>query len=144
MNPALVLTIALVGGIAIALQAQFAGVLDGRLGTFDAVTVSFLSAGAAIGIARLAAGGIDFAVWRRAPWWAYLVGILGLVIVGTIGFAAPRIGLVPTLAAVTAAQFAASSTIAHFGMFEGTADPIDLETVIGLALLCVGGWLVIR
>jgi hypothetical protein len=29
-------------------------------------------------------------------------------------------------------------------MFEGTADPIDLETVIGLALLCVGGWLVIR
>lgn len=144
MNPTLVLVIALVGGIAIALQAQFAGVLDSRLGTFDAVTVSFLSAGAAVGVARMAAGGIDLAVWRSAPWWAYLVGILGLVIVGTIGFSAPRIGLVPTLAIVTGAQFAAGSTISHFGIFEGTADPIDLETVMGLVLLCVGGWLVIR
>ncbi|MEX1003879.1 MAG: DMT family transporter [Acidimicrobiia bacterium] len=144
MNPALVLFIALVGGIAIALQAQFAGVLDTRMGTLDAVTVSFVTGGVVIALTRVTAGGIDTSVWRGAPWWAYLVGVLALVIVGTIGFAAPRIGLVPTLATVTVAQFVTSSTIAHFGWFEGTAEPIDLETAIGIALLCVGAWLVLR
>jgi bacterial/archaeal transporter family-2 protein len=144
MLPALVLLIALVGGIAVALQAQFAGVLDTRMGTLDAIAVSFVSAGIVIALARVAAGGIDTSVWSGAPWWAYLVGVLGLVIVGAIGFAAPRIGLVPTLATLTVAQFVTSSTISHFGWFEGTADPIDLETVIGIALLCIGGWLVLR
>lgn len=144
MNPALVLLIALVGGVAVALQAQFAGVLDGRMGSFDAVTVAFVSAAVVIAVARVTTGAIDVTVWRSAPWWAYLVGILGLVIVGVIGFATPRIGLVPTLATVTVAQFATSATVAHFGWFEGSPDPIDLETVAGLVLLCVGGWLVIR
>lgn len=144
MFPSLVLFIALVGGIAVALQAQFAGVLDTRMGTLDAITVSFVSAGIVIALARVTAGGIDASVWKGAPWWAYLVGVLGLVIVGTIGFAAPRVGLVPTLATVTVAQFVTSSTISHFGWFQATADPIDLETAVGIALLCVGGWLVLR
>jgi transporter family-2 protein len=144
MNPALVLLIALVGGIAVAVQAQFAGVLEVRMGTFDALAVSFVSAGLLIGLTRGVTGSIDLTVWRGAPWWAYLVGVLALVIVGTIGFAAPRIGLVPTLATVTIAQFATGAVISHFGWFEGTAEPIDLETVAGLALLCLGGWLVIH
>lgn len=144
MSTALVLFVALVGGIAIALQAQFAGVLDTRMGTLDAVTVSFVSGGIVIAVARVAAGNVDTSVWKGAPWWAYLVGVLALVIVGTIGFAAPRIGLVPTLATVTVAQFVTSSTISHFGWFEGIADPIDLETTAGIALLCIGGWLVLR
>jgi bacterial/archaeal transporter family-2 protein len=144
MNPALVWLIALFGGIAIALQAQFAGVLDTRMGTLDAITVSFVSAGIVIILARVTAGGVDTSVWKGAPWWAYLVGMLALVIVGTVGFAAPRIGLVPTLATVTVSQFVTSATISHFGWFEGTAEPIDLETIFGITLLCVGGWLVLR
>lgn len=144
MNPAFVVLIALIGGIAIAVQAQFAGVLDARMGAFDALAVSFVSAGVVIGAARLTAGNIDVTVWRGAPWWSYLVGILALVIVGAIGFSSMRLGLVPTLATVTVAQFATGAVIAHFGWFEGTPDPIDLETVVGIVLLCVGGWLVIR
>lgn len=144
MNPAFVLLVALVGGIAIAIQAQFAGVLDSRMGALDAVTVSFISAGLVIAVARAASGNIDITAWRGAPWWAYLVGVMALVIVGTIGFATARLGLVPTLATVTVAQFATGAVIAHFGWFDGTADPIDFETVAGLFLLCVGGWLVIR
>ena len=144
MNPALVLIVALLGGIAIALQAQFAGVLETRMGTFDALAVSFVSGGIVIAAARLAAGGVDLAVWRRAPWWAHLVGVLALVIVGAVGFAAPRIGLVSTLATVTIAQFVAGSAIAHFGWFRGTAQPVDLETILGIGLLCLGGWLILR
>jgi transporter family-2 protein len=144
MNLVLVLFVALVGGIAVAVQAQFAGVLETRMGTFDALAVSFVSAGIVIGLARGVTGSIDMTVWRSAPWWAYLVGVMALLIVGTIGFATPRIGLVPTLATVTIAQFATGAVIAHFGWFEGTVETIDLETVAGLALLCLGGWLVIR
>lgn len=140
----MVLLVALVCGITIALQAQFAGVLDSHMGAFDALAVSFISAGLMIGLARAASGNIDVAVWRGAPWWSYLVGVMALLIVGTIGFATARVGLVPTLATVTVAQFATGAVIAHFGWFDGTADPIDFETVAGLFLLCVGGWLVIR
>lgn len=144
MNPALVLLVALLGGIAIALQAQFAGVLETRMGTYDALAVSFVSAGVVIGVARFTSGGIDLNSWRGAPWWAYLVGVLALVIVGAVGFAAPRLGLVPTLATVTITQFVTGSVIAHFGWFGGTVDRIDLETTLGIVLLCAGGWLVLR
>lgn len=144
MNPALVLLVAVVCGVTIALQAQFAGVLDQRMGAFDTLAVSFISAGLLIALVRAASGNIDLAVWRSAPWWAYLVGVMALLIVGTIGFATARVGLVPTLATVTVAQFATGAVISHFGWFDGTADPIDLETMAGLVLLCVGGWLVIR
>lgn len=144
MNPALVLLVAAVCGVTIALQAQFAGVLDSRMGAFDALAVSFISAGLAIAVARAAIGNIDVGAWRGAPWWAYLVGVMALVIVGTIGFATARVGLVQTLATVTVAQFATGAVIAHFGWFSGTADPVDFETLAGLALLCVGGWLVVR
>jgi transporter family-2 protein len=144
MNPALVLLIALLGGVAVALQAQFAGVLDVRMGTFDAVAVSFVSAGVLVGVARSTTGGARLALWPSAPWWAYLAGVLGLLIVGTIGFATPRIGLVTTLATVTVAQFVASSVISHFGWFEGTPEPVDLDTLAGVVLLCLGGRLVLR
>ena len=144
MNPALVLLVAAVCGVTIALQAQFAGVLDSRMGALDALTVSFVSGGVVIALARTAAGSIDLAAWRGAPWWAYLVGVMALVIVGTIGFASARVGLVPTLATVTVAQFVTGAAVAHFGWFGGTADPIDLEKLAGLVLLCLGGWLVIR
>lgn len=144
MNPALVLLVAAVCGVTIALQAQFAGVLDSRMGAFDALTVSFISAGLVIALARTAAGNIDLATWRGAPWWAYLVGVMALLIVGTIGFASSRVGLVPTLATVTVAQFITGAVVAHFGWFGGNPDPIDVETLSGLVLLCVGGWLVIR
>lgn len=144
MNPALVLFVALLGGIAIALQAQFAGVLETRMGTFDALAVSFVSAGVVVGIARITSGSVDLSSWRGTPWWAYLVGVLAVVIVGAVGFAAPRLGLVPTLATVTIAQFVTGSVISHFGWFGGTADRIDLATTVGIALLCAGGWLVLR
>ena len=144
MHPAFVLLIALVAGIAIALQAQFAGVLDTRMGTLDAITVSFVTGGIVIAVIRVAAGGVDTSVWRGAPWWSYLVGVLALVIVGAIGFAAPKIGLVPTLATVTLAQFVTGSVIAHFGWFESSTEPIDLETIAGIALLSLGAWLVLR
>lgn len=144
MHPGLVILIALLGGIAIAVQAQFAGVLDARMGALDALTVSFVSAGVVIAGVRLASGDLDPSVWRGAPWWAYLVGVLALVIVGAVGFATVRVGLVPTLATVTVAQFTAGAVIAHFGWFGGTADPIDLQTLGGIVLLCVGGWLVLR
>lgn len=144
MNSTLVIAVALVGGVAIAVQAQFAGVLDSRMGALDAVAVSFVSAGVVMAAIRLASGNLDPTVWRGAPWWAYLVGVLALVIVGSIGFATVRIGLVPTLATVTVAQFGTGALIAHFGWFDGARDPIDLQTAAGLVLLCVGGWLVIR
>lgn len=144
MHPGLVILVALVGGVAIAVQAQFAGVLDERMGAIDALTVSFVSAGVVIAGVRLASGDVDPGVWRGAPWWSYLVGVLALVIVGAIGFATVRVGLVPTLATVTVAQFTTGAVIAHFGWFGGTPDPIDLETVGGIALLCLGGWLVLR
>ncbi|MDX1448135.1 MAG: DMT family transporter [Acidimicrobiia bacterium] len=144
MHPTAILLVALVGGVAIALQAQFAGVLDSRMGALDALFISFASAGVVIAVIRVARGGIDPGVWRGAPWWAYLVGVFALLIVGAIGFSTARAGLVPTLATVTVAQFATGAAVAHFGWFGTPADPVDLETITGLVLLCVGGWLVIR
>jgi transporter family-2 protein len=75
------------------------------------------------------------------PWYAWASGALGLVIVGTIGYSTPRLGLVTALAVIVGAQFATGAIIDHFGLFGAEVRPLDLARVAGLCLILLGVWL---
>ena len=84
--------LAVVGGAAVVLQAQFMGVLDQNLGTIESVFITYGSGGLVVGLTMLALRGGNLAAWRTVPPHMFITGLLGLVIVGTIGYVTPRLG----------------------------------------------------
>ncbi len=116
-NIAPVILIAAAGGIAVALQAQFMGLMNRSLGTFESVLITYGSGGTLIILILLLRRGGNFENLSSVPWYAFTTGAIGLIIVGSIGYAVPRIGLVQTMVVLIAAQFVLSSFVDHFGLW---------------------------
>ena len=136
--------LAVVGGAAVVLQAQFMGVLDQNLGTIESVFITYGSGGLVVGLTMLALRGGNLAAWRTVPPHMFITGLLGLVIVGTIGYVAPRLGLVTAFTILIATQFILGGIIDHFGWFGAEVRPLDLTKLLGVGVLMLGVWLIIR
>ena len=67
-----------------------------------------------------------------------------MIIVGAIGYSAPRLGLVATFTIIVSAQFVVGALIDHFGILGAATRPIDLSRMVGIALLLAGIWLTMR
>lgn len=136
--------LAAISGFAITLQAQFMGLLDRTLGTRESVLITYASGGALAVILALASGRLNFRGADSLPWYAYTTGVLGLVIVGTIGYVVPRIGAARGLTMIVASQFLLAALIDHFGLLGALPRPLDLSRIVGLMVMLGGVWLVVR
>lgn len=143
-NYALLILIAIIGGVAITLQGQFMGAMDLGLGTRESVFITYASGGVLISILLFLNRGGNLQAWREVPWYAFTAGILGLMIVGAIGYVVPRLGLAPGFTIIVAAQFIAAALIDHFGLFGVVVRPMDLSRTLGLAILMLSVWLIMR
>lgn len=132
------------GGMTTALQAHFMGLLDQRLGTLESVFITYFGGGALIGLVMLILRGGNLAAGGTAPWYAYTSGALGLVIVGTLGFSAPRLGLVTAFTIFVAAQVVMGALMDHFGWMGVAVRPLNASRLIGMAVVLAGIWLIIR
>jgi len=143
-NSALLIIAAVIGGVTVALQAQMMGLLDKGIGTLEGVFITYAGGGLLITLAMIFMGGGNLGAWQSVPWYAYSSGALGLVIVGAIGYSAPRLGLVATFTIIVSSQFVVAALIDHFGVLGATTRPLDLSRLLGMALLLAGIWLTIR
>ena len=142
MNTVFLMGIAIVGGIAVTLQGQFMGLLDRPLGTLASVFITYVGGGLIIALLMVAAGGNHLKNWQSVPWYAFGSGILGLVIVGSIGYVVPRLGVAKGFTLIVAAQFLIAAIIDHFGLFGASLRPLGLARSLGLCLMLLGVWLV--
>ena len=136
--------LAIVGGVAVVLQAQFMGVMDQQLGTIESVFVTYGSGGLLVGLMMLLLRGGNLAEWRSVPPYILATGILGLIIVSTIGYVTPRLGLVTAFTVLIATQFVLGGIIDHFGWFGAEIRPLDGTKLAGVGVLLLGIWLVMR
>jgi bacterial/archaeal transporter family-2 protein len=136
--------LALAGGFAVTLQAQFMGVMTDRIGTAESIFITYGTGGVVIGLVMLAMRGGNLGAWSSVPWYVLTAGVLGLVIVGAIGYTVPRLGLVAALSLFILAQFALAAAVDHFGWLGAEVRPLDLTRTIGLAAVLIGSWLVLR
>ena len=136
--------LAVAGGLAVTLQAQFMGVMTDRLGAVESIFITYGTGGVAIGLVMLAMRGGNLAAWTSVPWYVLTAGLLGLLIVGAIGYTVPRLGLVAALSLLILAQFAMASVVDHFGLFGAEVRPFDMSRAVGLAAVLIGSWLVLR
>jgi transporter family-2 protein len=136
--------LALLGGIAVTLQGQFMGVMDTSIGTRESVFITYAGGGLAITIFMLFLRGGNLRAAATVPWYALTAGLVGLVIVGTIGFTVPRLGLTTALTLVLAGQFLASTLIEQFGWFGAPVRPFEWTRLLGILILLLGVWLTTR
>jgi transporter family-2 protein len=140
----LIVVIAAAGGAAVAVQGQLIGVIGQRLGTLEAVFLTYAIGAVLAGLIMLVVRGGNLQAWRDVPPYAYLAGAFGLVIIAAISWSVGSLGVVRGLLIVTLAQFLLSAAIDQFGWFGAEVRSLDLLRVVGIGLLLGGGWLVLR
>jgi transporter family-2 protein len=138
--PAIAALLALAAGLAGSIQAAVMGRLGSRVGTLEAL--AFASALQAVLTAVLVVairpgfGGYSAAL--RQPVWLWLGGAMGALIVFTITFASPRIGVAATIGILVAGQLAMGVAIDRFGLFGSEQIGISWPRAVGVVLLGVG------
>jgi bacterial/archaeal transporter family-2 protein len=140
---AVVLT-ALAGGL-LACQAPINSRLGEVVGTFPAASLSF-AIGLAILVAIAAVAGDAGKVTRAAhvPWWYLLGGALGAAYVSTVLVSVRTLGAGGVTAATIAGQLATAVVVDHFGWLGVARHPITAVRVVGVLLLALGVFLIVR
>jgi transporter family-2 protein len=144
MNAFANLLVAIVSGVAITLQGQFMGLMDRAFGTRESVFLTYGSGGLIAAVVMLSAGWSNLRQWTRVPWYAFSAGLLGLVIVGTIGYVVQRMGAGRAFTLIIASQLTLAAAIDHYGLLGASARPLDLSRAVGLVGMLFSVWLVVR
>jgi bacterial/archaeal transporter family-2 protein len=134
----------LLGGVAVGLQQPLTNIIGRQLGILESAFIIQLSGAIASAIPLLLARGGNIAQWQSVPWYALCGGVFGLVVLIAINFTFPRLGATTTTFLIVAGQLAISVVLDHFGLFGTTVRPIDLSRVLGILVLFVALWLIIR
>jgi transporter family-2 protein len=135
-----------------AILAAMAGLAIAAQVVVNTLGIRSLGVGALIGVSGLATAAAGFAMalfarpefTGRAMLYAIASGLLGAFILGAIVLAAGRAGLAQTLSLVIASQLIVGLLIDRTGLFGPAAADFGLFKVLGVALVLVGGVLVVR
>ena len=115
---ALATGLAVAAGLAGSVQVAVMSRLGERTGVLEALAFS-ATLTAVLSVVVLVAAHRSVAGFERAlhqPWWMLTGGLMGLLIVFTVTYAAPRIGVAATVAILIAGQLAAGVLIDRFGL----------------------------
>ena len=143
-TPLSLLLVAALGGIAITVQGQLMGIMDKQLGTLESVFLTYGIGALLIAAVMLFYRGGNLGQWQQVPWWTLTAGLVGLVIVGSIGYSVSRMGVVSAFILITAAQFITAALIDHFGLFGAEVRQLDSSKLMGIGAMMVGVWLTLR
>lgn len=133
--------LAIIGGIAVAIQGQVNGMLGKKAGVFEGAFISFAVGTIALFFTVLFFGKGNLSVVATVPKWQLIGGLLGVVYLSIAVFSVPKIGVAPTLVAVIAGQIIMGAIIDHFGLFGGMQIPLDLKKMVAIGLLFVSLYL---
>ena len=133
--------LAVAAGVMLPLQA----VVNARLarsvgGPLWAAALSALVVAAVLACIALAAG----KPWPRPaqmtglPWWAWIGGLCGAVVLSATTAVAPRIGAASMIALVMSGQVFAAMALDRLGWFEMAVQPLSVQRMAAASLLIAG------
>ncbi len=131
-----------IGGVAGALQSQFLGEMQDRVGTLSSTFITYGGGGLAVGLLMAVFGGGRWAELKEIPWWAFSAGVLGLVVVATLGITVSRLGLGAGITLFTGSTLVAGALIDHLGWL-GKQNTLDPRRLAGILIVIAGTWLVV-
>jgi len=140
----IIILIGLMGGVAVGIQAPLSSMISQRLGVMESVFIIHIGGGIAALIPLLYYGGGKLNQWRTVPWYALCAGIFGLVVIFSMSYMIPRIGVATALIILLAGQLLIGTILDHFGFLGAAIRPLDITRVVGLAVVLVGVWLSVK
>jgi len=140
----LIILIGLVGGVAVGLQSPLASMISQRLGLFESVFIVHVGGALIALIPLLIFGGGKLAEWRSLPWYVLFAGVFGLIVIGSISYMIPRIGIAAAITTIVAGQLLVGTILDHYGLLGSAGRPMDVSRIIGLAVVMAGVWLTVK
>lgn len=141
---ATMLTVA--AGLAGSVQVAIMSRLGERVGVLEALgfstVLTAVVATAGLVVVRHSLGGYERAL--QQPWWTLSGGLLGLLIVFTITYAGPRIGVAATVGIMIAGQLVMGAAIDRWGLFGSERIALHWPRLVGIGLLAAGAALSLR
>jgi transporter family-2 protein len=140
----IVVLVGLLGGLAVGVQSPLASLIANRLGTLESVFIMHLGGAILAGALLLPHRGGNLGQWRSLPWYAVVAGSLGLVVISAVSYAIPRAGVVATTFLFVAGQMIMATLVDHFGLLDVAVRPLEPSRIVGIGVLMVGVWLIVR
>lgn len=140
----LIILIGLIGGVAVGLQSPLASMITQRLGLFESVFIVHMGGAIIALIPLLIYGGGKLTEWRKLPWYALGAGIFGLVVIGSISYMIPRIGIAAAITTIVAGQLLVGTILDHYGLLGVAGRSMDLTRGFGMAVVLLGVWLTVK
>jgi bacterial/archaeal transporter family-2 protein len=139
----IIILIGLVGGMSIGLQGPLSSMITQKLGSLESVFIIHLG-GAVAALIPMLFFGSKLGQWKSVPWYALIAGAFGLIVISAMGYMIPRIGAAGALITLLAGQILVASLLDHFGLLGMSPRAIDLQRIIGFAVVMVGVWLTVK
>lgn len=138
-----IILVAILGGVLIAIQGQLlGGVSKQSLGFLAPALVNYV-AGILFIIPMFVFQKVDWGGVSQLPWYSWLIGLCGILIVGCIGLAVQKLGVLGTMSVFFVAQITASAFIDQIGWL-GDVHPFTLSKAAGVLAMLGGLWLMFR
>lgn len=140
--PLFALLIAAIAGMAMALQGSLNAILGKIIGTLETTLVVHLIGITVVIIAlflfKLGTGNLT--LLKSAPWYTYLGGVLGVLIIFGVALSIPRTGVANATTAIIVGQLVTALLIDQYGLFGLDKVPFTFWKGLGLAFLAAGGY----
>lgn len=140
------LLIATVSGVTMALQGSLNAALGKVIGLLEATFVVHV-----VGLLLVSAllfgfglGDGNLAYFNKPPWYYYLGGVLGVIIVYTVVRAIPPLGVAVATTAIIVGQVFTAALVDHLGLFGLNKIPFTWHRVAGTVLMAGGAWLLLK
>jgi transporter family-2 protein len=140
--------IGLLAGTLLGIQPSANGQLGRNLeNPLHATLISFAS-GTAIIMVLVGLSGSFLPVFttspRELPWWIWIGGAIGVVMVTTSLMLVPRVGSLPWFAAVMTGQTVAAVVLDHYGLMGNPKAPASPLRILGAGLLIAGVLMIVQ
>lgn len=132
-------------GTAISLQATVNAVLTRTVGLAPTVFLVHITGALAMVVPLwLFRQQSHWGAWHTVPWYAYLGGVLGVVIVSGVTYLVGKVGVTSSMTLVISMQLIVAVLIDHLGLFGAETRPVGALKILGVVLLIAGTRLVLR
>jgi transporter family-2 protein len=139
-----IILIGLAGGMAVGIQAPLSSMISQKLGILESVFIIHIGGAFFALIPLLIYGGGKLGNWRTVPWYALCAGVFGLVVIFSMSYMIPRVGIATALIILLAGQLLIGTLLDYFGLLGAVQRPVDFMRVLGLAVVLLGAWLSVK
>jgi transporter family-2 protein len=139
-----IIIVGLIGGIAVGLQGPMSGLMSQRLGVLQSSFIIHLGGLLATLVPLLAISDGNLHAWRSMPWYVLAAGVLGPILYISLSYTLPHLGAATSILLLVAGQLAVGTMIDHFGWLGIPVHQIDMQRIVGISIVAIGVWLLVR